>query len=122
MSYLTVIGPDDEVRHESSRCCGARIADSTYKRLVGHLDLTSDDHPAFLLFLVMGQESFPILNPVVYLNYLDQSAGSDYEVTRDVSLATLGVRCAVVILVFYCLTCTGEGPCLGHSFEYPRGS
>ena len=33
----------------------------------------------------MSQESFPILNPVVYLNYLDQRAGSDYEVTRDVS-------------------------------------
>jgi len=42
----------------------------------------------------MNQGFSPILNPVVYLNYL--SHGVDYEITRDVSLATLGVRCAAV--------------------------
>jgi len=58
-----------------------------------------DNHPASLLSLVMNQGFSPILNPVVYLNYL--SHGVDYEITRDVSLATLGVRCAAVIPVSY---------------------
>ena len=61
------------------------------------MDSTHDDHPV----IIMSQESSPILNSVVYLNYLNQTVGSDYEITRDISLATLGVRYAVVILVFY---------------------
>ena len=69
---------------------------------------------------MMSQESFPILNSVVYLNYLDQTVGKDYEVTRDISLAMLGVRCAAVTSAFYPLMCAGEGLDLGHSFEHPR--
>ena len=60
-----------------------------------------NDHPASLLFLVMSQGSSPILNPVVYLNYLNYTVAHDYEITRDVSLATLGVRRAAVISVSY---------------------
>jgi len=56
-----------------------------------------DDHPASLLFLVMSQGSSPILNPVVYLNYLNHTVAYEYEYTRDVSLVTLGVRRAAVI-------------------------
>lgn len=39
----------------------------------------------------MSQEFYPILNPVVYLNYLNRTVADDYEITRDVSLVTLGV-------------------------------
>jgi len=47
----------------------------------------------------MSQGSSPILNPVVYLNYLNHTVANDYEITRDVSLATLGVRRAAVVPV-----------------------
>ena len=56
-----------------------------------------DGYPASLLFLGMSQGSSPILNPVVYLNYLNHTVASDYETARDVSLATLGVRRTAVI-------------------------
>ncbi|KAG9314407.1 hypothetical protein JVU11DRAFT_5204 [Chiua virens] len=34
--------------------------------------------------------SFPILNPIVYLNYLDPSTASEYEAARNLFLVTLG--------------------------------
>ena len=83
------------------------------------MDSTHHDHSAPSLFVMTSQESFPILNPVVYLNYLNQTVGSDYEATRDVSLATLGVRFAAVISAFCPLMRTGEGLSLGYSLEYP---
>ena len=83
-----------------------------------YLDL-NHDHPASLLFLVMSQESYPILNPVVYLNYLNHTIADDYEITRNVSLVTLGVRRMTMISDSY-ISIT-EGPGLGHSFEYSRG-
>lgn len=37
-------------------------------------------------------QSQPILNPNIYLNYLQPGIATQYEVTRDIFLATLGVR------------------------------
>lgn len=45
----------------------------------------------------MSQESPPLPNPAVYLNYLTPPVANDYEITRNITLITLGVRCAVMI-------------------------
>lgn len=43
--------------------------------------------------VMSAQESPPIINPNVYLNYLSTGEATIYEVGRGINLATLGVRC-----------------------------
>ena len=45
-----------------------------------------------------SEESSPIINPVVYLNYLSPGIASEFELSRNVTLVTLGVRCDAVSL------------------------
>ena len=70
----------------------------------------------------MNGSSPPSLpNPVVYLNYMDPKTAFDYEMTRNVYLATLGVSPLSIIHVNVLVNdrCFIIGFGLGHSFLYP---
>ena len=69
----------------------------------------------------MDGSSPPLPNPVVYLNYLDPKIASDYEMTRNVYLATLGASHLSIIHVNTLANdrCSIIGFGLGHSFLSP---
>ena len=45
-----------------------------------------------------SEASSPIINPVVYLNYLSPGVASEFELNRNVTLVTLGVCCDTLSL------------------------
>lgn len=56
------------------------------------------------------------LNPNVYLNYLQLDVASEYEITRDIFLATFGVQRPLFIATMM-IDSAAIGSTLGHSFQ-----
>ena len=68
----------------------------------------------------MDGSSPPLPNPVVYLNYLDPKAAFDYEVTRNIYLATLGAsHLSTIHMNILVNNMCSIGFCLGYSVLSP---
>ena len=66
----------------------------------------------------MDSSPSPLPNPVAYLNYLDPTIAFNYEVTRNVYFATLGVSHSFIIYIMVDDVCS-TGFRLGHFVQCP---
>lgn len=60
----------------------------------------------------------PILNPNVYLNYLEPTIASQYEITRNLFLVTFGVQSPCLIAIM--IDSAAIGSTMGHPFQYTQ--